>query len=68
MRMSPEAANFPPAAMARQIAQTFRFVVQAAHFGGQRGPVRVVEILGYERDNYQFRELFSRFPAGQAPV
>jgi P-type DNA transfer ATPase VirB11 len=64
MRMSPEAVNFPQAVMARQIAQTFRFVVQAANLGGQRGPVRVVEIMGFEQDRYQFREIFSRFPAG----
>ena len=62
MRMSPEAANFPQAAMARQIAQTFRFVIQAANLGGKRGPVRVVEVLGYEAGRYQFREVFSRLP------
>ncbi len=62
MRMSPETANYPNESMRRQIAQTFRFIVQAAHVGGKRGPVRVVEVLGYQQGQYQFNELFSRLP------
>ncbi len=62
MRMSPEATNYPNESMRRQIAQTFRFIVQAANVGGMRGPVRVVEVTGYEQGQYQFNELFSRIP------
>ncbi|MHB1676412.1 MAG: P-type DNA transfer ATPase VirB11 [Sulfuriferula sp.] len=62
MRMSPETANYPNESMRRQIAQTFRFIVQAANIGGKRGPVRVVEVTGYEHGLYLFNELFSRIP------
>lgn len=60
MRMSPETANYPNESMRRQIAQTFKFIVQAANVGGKRGPVRVVEVTGYEQGRYLFNELFSR--------
>ena len=62
MRMSAETANYPNESMRRQIAQTFRFIVQAANFGGKRGPVRVVEVTGYEQGQYIFNEIFSRLP------
>lgn len=60
IRMSPEAANFPPISMAQQIAQTFRYVVHTGHWGNQRGPLRIIEVLGYANNQYQCRELYSR--------
>lgn len=62
MRMSPETANYPNDSMRRQIAETFRFIIQAANLGGKRGPVRVVEVTGYEHGQYIFNEIFSRIP------
>ncbi len=62
MRMAPDAAGFPYEAVRRRIAQTFRFIIQAANLHGRRGPVRVLELLGYEQGQYQFKEIFSRLP------
>ncbi len=60
MRMAPDAAGLPHDALRRRIAQTFSFVVQTAHLGGDRGPVRVVEVLGYDNGAYRLEEVFSR--------
>ena len=62
MRMAPDAAGLPHEAIRRRIAQTFRFIIQAANLHGKRGPVRVVELQGYEQGQYQFKEIFSRLP------
>lgn len=64
MRMAPDAANYPNETMRRQISATFDFVVQASNLGGKRGPVRVVEVTGYENGRYLFNEIFSRIPKG----
>lgn len=60
VRMAPEASNWPLADLRRQIASTFSFVVHGSILQGQRGPVEVMEILGYEEAGYVTRSLFSK--------
>lgn len=60
VRMAPEAAGWPLAALRSQIAAVFRFVVQAARVGGMRGPDEIIEVLGVEDGAYVTRSLFKK--------
>ena len=60
VRMAPEAAGWPLAALRAQIAAVFRFVVQAARVGGMRGPDEIIEVLGVEDGLYVTRPLFKK--------
>lgn len=59
MRMSQDAAGFPHEALRKRIAGTFAFIIETANRNGLRGPVRVVELLGYANQAYAFREIYS---------
>ncbi len=59
MRMSPDTSGFPHEFLRRRIAGTFRFVIETANRNGRRGPVRIVEILGYTNERYSFREIYT---------
>ncbi len=59
MRMSPDTSGFPHEFLRRRIAGTFRFVIETANRNGMRGPVRIVEVLGYANDRYSFREIYN---------
>jgi pilus assembly protein CpaF len=60
VRMAPEAANWPLDDLRRQIASTFRFLIQASNVAGHRGPAEVVEIKGYENGHYITKQLFKK--------
>jgi len=60
IRMAPEAANWPLAALRTQIATTFRFVIHTSRRFGSRGPDEIIEVLDAEGGAYRTKVLFSR--------
>lgn len=60
IRMAPEAANWPLAALRSQIATTFRFVIHTSRRFGERGPDEIIEVLDAQGGVYRTKVLFSR--------
>lgn len=60
VRMNPDAANLPLAALRQQIANTFQYVVFCSRHDGRRGPEEVAEVVGIINGEYEVRNIYDR--------
>lgn len=59
VRMHPNASNLPLAALRKQIANTFEYVVFCSRSGGMRRPVEIISVRGVENEDYVTQTIYS---------